>query len=240
MACLEALSLWAGEWWAHTFDDAESYVALFTAVLALFTTVLSLSTIALWRSTRKLWQVSLIAAEHIRITERANINGGLGGSFMDVDGRWIYARVNNHGKTPGFVTRIAVAVCPLADLPDEPEYPQGVQPGFMMGANSSLPAKDAKAWWGGQKGCAFYGRIWFTDTFDKKNERISSFIFGHRQRVCSRNGSTKILGKHLTKSRSLERIVRREGLRPHPTPNDCACQAAPPNQKPDRESNNCR
>jgi hypothetical protein len=46
----------------------------------------------------------------------------------------------------------------------------------MIGPNSALMAHRVRAWWGWREKCAFYGRIWFTDIFDKKVQRYSSFI----------------------------------------------------------------
>jgi hypothetical protein len=150
------------------------------AITAAFTVILALSTIALWWSTRKLWEVTRISAEHVRIAERAHIYGGWGGELIDystLDGPWIFANLNNLGKTPAFIVRIAVAIRRHEDLPEEPDYPPGIAPGFVLGENEKMfPAQGARAWWGWRKGCVFYGRVWFTDVFDRKIQRYSSFI----------------------------------------------------------------
>jgi hypothetical protein len=150
------------------------------AIAALFTVVLAFSTIGLWSSTRQLWEVTRIAAEHVRVSERAHIYGGLGGQLIDyssLDGPQIFANLNNLGKTPAFIVRIAVAVRPYDDLPEEPYYPPGITPGFVLGENEKrFPAHAACAWWGWREGSVFYGRIWFTDVVDRKTQRYSSFI----------------------------------------------------------------
>jgi hypothetical protein len=94
-----------------------------------------------------------------------------------VDGPWIFANLNNYGKTSAFITRIAVAVRPRDTLPEEPQYPEGIRPGFVLGPNEPrFPAPAARTWWGWREGCVFYGRIWFTDIFDDTQQRYSSFI----------------------------------------------------------------
>jgi hypothetical protein len=120
------------------------------------------------------------SANHLRAAERAHIFGGIGGHMIldveSVDGPYVFANLNNLGKTPGFVTRIAVAVRPLAGLPEEPEYPEGIKPGFMLGPNETrFPAPAANAWNGGLGRRVFYGRIWYEDMFDRSTQHFSSF-----------------------------------------------------------------
>jgi hypothetical protein len=168
-----SVARWFARWWVHTFDKADSYIALFTFVLAV-------GTLALWWSTRRLWEVTRVAADHVKFSERAHIYGGWGGELIDyssLDGPWIFANLNNLGKTPAFIMRIAVAIRGRDDLPEEPYYPPGITPGFVLGENEKkFPVHAAHAWWGWRKGCVFYGRIWFTDVFDRKIQRYSSFI----------------------------------------------------------------
>src|SRR5436305_11169911 len=49
------------QWWAHVFDDAESYIALFTAVLFVATALL-------WWSTRMLWLATNDTLRHAEST----------------------------------------------------------------------------------------------------------------------------------------------------------------------------
>jgi len=72
---------------------------------------------------------------------------------------------------------IAVAVARLVDLPEEPEYPQPIEPGFVLGPNEyKFAAPDANAPWDSEsEGQVFFGRVWYRDMFDD-TVHFSSFI----------------------------------------------------------------
>jgi hypothetical protein len=120
------------------------------------------------------------SADHLHSAERAHINGGMGRWIIDVnsvDGPYMSTNLNNHGKTPGSVTRIAVAIRAVEDLPRQPEYPEGIRPGFMLGpGEKDFPASAANAWAGGSGRRVFYGRICYNDVFEPPTEHYSSFI----------------------------------------------------------------
>jgi len=173
-------------------DHDKVIVAAFTAVLALSTIGLWLATVSLQRSTNNLWKaaerqiaVAQQASEHVRISERAHINGGFGGKIIGSLEAYrphpqachILINLNNYGKTQGFVRRIAVAIRPLSTLPQVPDYPVGIEPGLLLPPGIiGFGVQSANAWWDGSEGQVFYGRIWFTDVFDPTAIRFSSFI----------------------------------------------------------------
>jgi len=143
-------------WFVHTFDKADAYIALFTAILAV-------GTLALWSSTRKLWNVTRVHAEHIPRVERAYIYGGANYRVTE-QGRPVslFVKVNNFGKTPAFIGTIAATICPELDL-TRPITWQDHQwmgwalpaPTYDIGSPVELPFT--------RFGDVIVGRIWYRD-----------------------------------------------------------------------------
>jgi hypothetical protein len=89
--------------------------------------------------------------------------------------RWLLITVDNHGKTPAFISDIAVALCPTNELPAIPEYLSAkrfadlrVSPGT-VGLRTQFQFDFQQA--GGK---LVYGRIYYTDIF--REEHSSGFI----------------------------------------------------------------
>ena len=114
------------------------------------------------------------AARFFKSAERAHIGGGFGGRVDD----GVFMAINNYGKTPAFVRRISIDIRPNdATLPEMPEYPDGIEPGFLIPPHTpGFQVRQMRVPWDGNPGQVFYGRIWFTDTIDSTEIRFSSFI----------------------------------------------------------------
>jgi hypothetical protein len=72
------------------------------------------------------------SADHIPITERAYVFGGVGQrGTVKVDGEvvgiWVRITMANYGKTPAFVSHTCIGWCKLDDLPDVPIYRKRVE-----------------------------------------------------------------------------------------------------------------
>ena len=117
------------QWWVHTFDKADAYVALFTGFLFI-------STVGLWSSTRRLWKVtqaSIKATERTTLAvEGAYVFAGIGGSGLVIDmqtglpwtnpktGRQeirLSASAVNYGRSAGLVSAIEWDICRESRLP---------------------------------------------------------------------------------------------------------------------------
>jgi hypothetical protein len=146
-------------WWRHVFDDAESYIALFTAVLAV-------GTLALWWSTRRLWTVTKIAAEHIPKVERAYIFGGAGHPVINdvADATRLVVTINNYGKTPAFVGTVAIGTSPWAALDKFSTWKNYKWKGYALPAPSQFTSDVDCPYRAGE---IVYGRIWYRDIFNK-------------------------------------------------------------------------
>jgi hypothetical protein len=154
-----SIARWFAGWWVHTFDKADAYIALFTAILAV-------GTLALWSSTRKLWNVTRVAAEHIPRVERAYIYGGANYRLTE-QGQPIslVVKVNNFGKTPAFIGTIAATICPELDLTRPITWQDQQWMGWVLpaptldiGAPVELPFT--------RFGEVIVGRIWYRDIFN--------------------------------------------------------------------------
>lgn len=112
------------------------------------------------------------SAGYLRAAERAHVYGGFGERR---DGR-VFPNLNNYGKTPAFVTRIAVGVAHLHSLPEQPQFSDEIRPGFVLGPGAqSFGVQNVSATYDGSPGEVFYGRVWYRDMFDNE-EHFSSFI----------------------------------------------------------------
>jgi hypothetical protein len=113
---------WFGRWWVHTFDETDSYIALFTFVLAV-------GTLALWWSTRKLWEV---ATENERPWV-GPITVGCQGLFVNRPIPAVIA-IKNTGRSPALRMRVAHEgiILNQGQIPNPPttwETPKALFPG---------------------------------------------------------------------------------------------------------------
>jgi hypothetical protein len=116
------------------------------------------------------------ARELSRKVDRAYINGGWGGH--DTNNRRVYANINNHGKTPGFITRVAVKVVSWEEFQRRPPYPNIPPQSDFVSYNVAPGTRGLRAthvwdFWDGSPKNIFYGRIWYNDIF--RAEHYSSF-----------------------------------------------------------------
>jgi hypothetical protein len=103
--------------WPH----ADSWVAIFTFTL-------TLSTIALWLSTASLAREARDSAATLITIESPYVTGG--GDFVNTNGVELFRLdVENHGKTPAFMTAYDLQFAKLAKLIAEPTV-RPVQPNF--------------------------------------------------------------------------------------------------------------
>jgi hypothetical protein len=165
--------------WAHTTHD--NIIAFATVMVAIFT----------WT----IWRVNRSQLQRSREVERAYVSGGVvieweetGEHKMIPTGigfnatsvpitrpRWLIVTVDNHGKTPAFISEIAMTVCEVGALPGAPEYETAkrlanlnVSPGT-VGLRTQFVSDFKEA--GGK---LVYGRVYYTDIF--RSPHSSGFI----------------------------------------------------------------
>lgn len=115
-------------WWRHTFDEADSYIALFTSILAI-------STIALWFATKGLFAATKETAEAAKKSADAAIDlerprlfiGSIkceSGVMIEPGIETVLCRytIENYGKTPALLEWSCVDLRCLQGLPDIPPY----------------------------------------------------------------------------------------------------------------------
>jgi len=90
-----SIARWLAGWWAHAFNKADAYIALFTFVLAV-------GTLALWWSTRKLWNVTTENERPWVGPITVGCNGLVAGKFIDA-----VIAIRNTGRSPALRMRIA-------------------------------------------------------------------------------------------------------------------------------------
>lgn len=178
----------------YVFETIETYNGTVTAVATAF---IGWFTLTIYRVNRS----QLI---HARQVERAYVSGGVviefepvttdlsmeAGTLLADDGvirprsrwprrpprpRWLVVTVDNHGKTPAFISDIAVASCALNELPPVPEYTSArrfaglrVSPGT-IGLRTQFRFEFQNV--GGK---LIYGRVFYSDIF--RGEHSSGFV----------------------------------------------------------------
>jgi hypothetical protein len=168
------------------YDYRDAITAISTAVIATFTATL--------------WWISRSQLKHSHRTERAYMSGGgvparhselVPGTFTQVVQRTVLTgdfelHINNHGKTPGELMKIAIEFCDAANIPIKPTYnPEPfhdwIGPGTQSRPMRRKPIpKDRPA-------TAVYGRIYYRDIFGKNHS--SGFI----QSISSDGGTIPLL-----------------------------------------------
>jgi hypothetical protein len=141
--------------------------------------------------TGTIWLINRRQLRHSRKTERAYVSGGIatqfeatgewrpmsGGAGMRqvTEPRWVAVTVDNHGKTPAFISEIAVAICPRDKIPLVPRYDGirrliaiSVSPG-VIGLLTQIQLEFADV-----DGQAVYGRVYYDDIFGASHS--SGFI----------------------------------------------------------------
>jgi hypothetical protein len=154
------------EWWMHTFDKPDAYVALFTLILAI-------GTLALWWSTRQLWKVTRITAEHVAVSERAHVSGGANRGTTS-DGREVLVvTINNYGRTPAFIGTVAATICRENELSTFPGWVADrweghlfvkTWKGYVFGYTPGQPSDIILPY---EPGKVIAGRIWYRDIFNR-------------------------------------------------------------------------
>jgi hypothetical protein len=148
------------------FNGAFTFLA--TAIIAWFT--------------RTIWSINKEQLRHSRRIERAYVSGGLAVKYETVKTRTIGIKrqgehyeeitrpeafivtIDNHGKTPAFISDIAVEACHENDLPEVPHYKQqlvdiNISP-ETVGLHTllSLDINQTNGW-------IVYGRVFYRDIF---------------------------------------------------------------------------
>jgi hypothetical protein len=169
-------------WWSHTFDESDSYVALFTALLVL-------STVGLWWSTRELWRVTDSTLRHSELTAqrqlRAYVSVVVGGGWYQDRARNIkfggLPSIVNTGQTPAndlaYWARAAILPNPIPESFNWPGAELGgratLHPHHNFIANAVVPdfvddteVEDIKRGEGDRCLCV-WGRVFYRDIFGR-------------------------------------------------------------------------
>lgn len=157
-----AQSFWG--WGRHTFDDAESVIALFTGILAI-------STIFLWAVTKTAADAAKAAAEHIPTVERAWVFC-LITSITTLGQPKFILHIKNHGKTPGFVKVVWAKVAKEEPFNPTPTY-DGVQQTQIDWTLSEKEERQFEGEFPSEEGKFFYGYIRYKDIFGAR--QVSRF-----------------------------------------------------------------
>jgi hypothetical protein len=159
----------------------------------------ALATIAVAYFTATIWRINREQLKHSHQVERAymsaggvperhtveRFDGGTRVRFIELTGRF-EVHVNNHGKTPGELMRIAIGFCDADNIPSQPIYdPQPFHDWIGPGTQSRvIDWRDIPT---DRPATAVYGRIYYRDIF--KRNQYSSFI----QRILPDGGSVPLL-----------------------------------------------
>jgi hypothetical protein len=116
------------------------------------------------------------ARELSRKLDRAYLNAGWGA--YDPATRRVITNINNDGKTPAFITRVAIKVVSWDEFQNRPGYPttppQLREVGYHIAPGQrGLPAPHVWDIWDGTPNHIFYGRVWYNDIFH--SEHYTSF-----------------------------------------------------------------
>jgi hypothetical protein len=160
--------VWGKLPWPH---EPDTWVAIFTLTL-------TVSTVLLWKSTASLAKEAKDSADRLTIIESPYVSGG--GDFVkkDTGGVELFRLdVENHGKTPAFMTAYDVRFAKLADLKADPtircvcpryRHMDGISPtGARKNIFTQIPLEaDADV---------VYGAVWYRDPILGK-EHYSRFL----------------------------------------------------------------
>jgi hypothetical protein len=166
-------------WFLNFISPAATWIA--TAVIAWFTGTI--------------YRINQDQLKHSRKAERAYVSGSAIVEYIQVPGtnggvvqgapRWLSVVVSNNGKTPAYVTGIAVNLCSDSGLPKPANLEQNYkQSTFLVDRWVSPGAKDEPTKLGFDfevaRGKIVYGRVYYVDIFQELHS--SGFIL----RVLSR------------------------------------------------------
>lgn len=150
----------------------------------------ALATIAIAIFTWTLWRATDDALSHSRQVERAYVSVDASLAFRGKSepirvghltvmpslptGPWISITVDNNGKTPAFVDKVAIITCDPNELPDRPEYAKNerlvdisLSPGAVGINTLGFEMEEIK-------GKIVYGRVYYTDIYSRPHS--SGFI----------------------------------------------------------------
>ncbi len=152
-----------------------AFTALASFIIALFTGTI--------------WAINRRQLKHSRVTERAYVSGGVFVQSERLYGdrgnlapaaqlitlpRSLFISVDNHGKTPAFIHKIAVEVCREIELPDVPQYTDKMLVNISVSPGTVGQLTQIEFDYKDVANMVVYGRVYYSDIFD--GQHSSGFI----------------------------------------------------------------